>query len=344
MRVYLPILCMIVLVVLFASLSFVASKLLGPKRPTSAKQAPYECGIVPEYEPAERFPVKFYLVAMAFIVLDVEIVFLYPFTTVFRGLGAYGLIMMGIFLLVLLVPFAYLLSTGALEWGPVKQATTRVGATILRAVGAPGRDGLDPAARRARRKSISPTNPGRPRSGTRVGQLQLPHRARRRPRQLGAQELGVARDLRARVLRDRDDGRGRRALRPVALGHGDLPGQPAPGRPHDRRRSRQPEDGPGAAPGLRPDGRAQVGHLDGRVREQRRDVQQLRDRPGRRPGGAGRRLRPRAARPGPRRSCTASSPSTSRSRTARSSSAGRVAGGGGAAIEIDQRDGVPSTV
>jgi NADH-quinone oxidoreductase subunit A len=137
---------MIVLVVLFASLSFFASKLLGPKRPTSAKQAPYECGIVPEYEPAERFPVKFYLVAMAFIVLDVEIVFLYPFTTVFRGLGAYGLFTMGIFLLVLLVPFAYLLSTGALEWGPVKQATTRVGATILRAVGAPGRDGLDPAA------------------------------------------------------------------------------------------------------------------------------------------------------------------------------------------------------
>jgi NADH-quinone oxidoreductase subunit A len=125
--------------------SFVASKLLGPKRPTSAKQAPYECGIVPEYEPAERFPVKFYLVAMAFIVLDVEIVFLYPFTTVFRSLGAYGLITMGVFLLVLLVPFAYLLSTGALEWGPVKQATARVGATVLRAVGAPGREGLDPA-------------------------------------------------------------------------------------------------------------------------------------------------------------------------------------------------------
>ena len=144
MRVYLPILCMIVLVVLFASVSFIASKLLGPKRPTSAKEAPYECGIVPEYEPAERFPVKFYLVAMAFIVLDVEIVFLYPFTTVLRDLGAYGLITMGAFLLVLLVPFAYLLSTGALDWGPVKQATTRVGTTVLRAIGAPGRDGLDP--------------------------------------------------------------------------------------------------------------------------------------------------------------------------------------------------------
>ena len=146
MRDYLPILCMIVLVVLFVLLSFIASKLLGPRRPTSAKEAPYECGIVPEYELAERFPVKFYLVAMAFIVLDVEIVFLYPFTTVFRGLGAYGLFTMGVFLLVLLVPFAYLLSTGALEWGPVKQATARVGATVLRAVGAPGRDGLDPAA------------------------------------------------------------------------------------------------------------------------------------------------------------------------------------------------------
>jgi NADH-quinone oxidoreductase subunit A len=136
---------MIALVVLFVLLSFIASKFVGPRRPTSAKEAPYECGIVPEYEPAERFPVKFYLVAMAFIVLDVEIVFLYPFTTVFRGMGAYGLITMGVFLLVLLVPFAYLLSSGALEWGPVKQTTAKVGATVLRAMGAPGRDGLDPA-------------------------------------------------------------------------------------------------------------------------------------------------------------------------------------------------------
>ena len=88
MSEYLPILTMIVLVVAFVAISFAASTLLGPRRPTSAKQAPYECGIVPEQEPAERFPVKFYLVAMAFIVLDVEIVFLYPFTTIFRGLGA----------------------------------------------------------------------------------------------------------------------------------------------------------------------------------------------------------------------------------------------------------------
>ena len=148
MRDYLPILTMIVLVLLFASLSFLASTLLGPRRPTSAKEAPYECGIVPENELAERFPVKFYLVAMAFIVLDVEIIFLYPFTTVFRDFvpGAYGLIAMGVFLLVLLVPFAYLLSTGALDWGPVKQVVAHAGTTILRAVGMPGRDGLDPDA------------------------------------------------------------------------------------------------------------------------------------------------------------------------------------------------------
>jgi NADH-quinone oxidoreductase subunit A len=159
-RDYLPILTMVVLVVLFVFASFVASTFLGPKRPTSAKQAPYECGIVPEYELAERFPVKFYLVAMAFIVLDVEIIFLYPFTTIFRGLGAYGLIAMGVFLLVLLVPFAYLLSTGALAWGPVKQGVTRVGATVLRAVGAPGRDGLDPAAVAASRAD-RPDEPGK---------------------------------------------------------------------------------------------------------------------------------------------------------------------------------------
>jgi len=118
---YLPILVMAALVVAFVLLSFVASQLLAPRRPNAAKQAPYESGIVPEYEPAERFPVKFYLVAMSFIVLDVEIVFLYPFATVFRDLGLFGLVAMAVFVLVLLVPFAYLLSVGALEWGPVQR-------------------------------------------------------------------------------------------------------------------------------------------------------------------------------------------------------------------------------
>jgi NADH-quinone oxidoreductase subunit A len=129
---YLPILVMAGVVVAFVALSFVASQMLAPQRPNAAKQAPYECGIVPESEPAERFPVKFYLVAMSFIVLDVEIVFLYPFSVVFRGLGFYGLAAMGVFVLVLLVPFAYLLSVGALDWGPVRDIVQRMPGPLLR--------------------------------------------------------------------------------------------------------------------------------------------------------------------------------------------------------------------
>ena len=147
MNAYLPILTMICLVVVFIAASFTASQLLGPRRPNAAKQAPYESGIVPETEPSERFPVKFYLVAMTFIVLDVEIIFLYPFTTIFRNFdpAVYGLAIMGVFLLTLLVPFAYLLSTGALDWGPARRVTARFYGRVLRATGTPGRDGLDPA-------------------------------------------------------------------------------------------------------------------------------------------------------------------------------------------------------
>jgi NADH-quinone oxidoreductase subunit A len=145
---YLPILAMVVLVLAFVALSFLGSALLGQrKRPTSAKEAPYECGIVPENEPSERFPVRFYLVAMAFIVLDVEIIFIYPFTTILKGLGTYGLVAMGVFLLVLLVPFGYLLSTGAVDWGPVRKVGERFAHRMQHVGGTPGRDGLDPVSR-----------------------------------------------------------------------------------------------------------------------------------------------------------------------------------------------------
>ena len=208
--------------------------------------------------------------------------------------------------------------------------------------GAPGRDGLDPAAS-GRATSVSrPSREGRVVGLESVNHNFLTGRLEdlvnwARKSSVWPATFGLA------CCAIEMMAHGRRALRPRALRHGDLPGEPAPGRPHDRRRPGEPEDGAGAAPGLRPDGRAQVGHLDGRVRQQRRHVQQLRDRPGRRPGRAGRRLRARAARPGPRRSCTASSPCTSRSRTARSSSAGRRRPAAAPAIQIDQRDGVPST-
>ena len=116
MSVYLPILTMVVLVVLFVSGSFLASTFLGPRRPTSAKEAPYESGIVPEHEPAERFPVKFYLVAMMFIIFDIEVVFLYPWAVNFRSLGINGFLEMVVFIVILMFGYLYLWKKGALEW------------------------------------------------------------------------------------------------------------------------------------------------------------------------------------------------------------------------------------
>jgi NADH-quinone oxidoreductase subunit A len=128
---YLPILCMAVLATLFAALSFVASKLLGPKRPTEAKDAPYECGIVPSREPAERFPVRFYLVAMIFIIFDIEIIFLYPWAVIFRqDLQRFGLVEMVISAGIIFAPFLYLISNGAIDWGPINR---------VRALGGQGR-------------------------------------------------------------------------------------------------------------------------------------------------------------------------------------------------------------
>ncbi|HWI02670.1 MAG TPA: NADH-quinone oxidoreductase subunit A, partial [Acidimicrobiales bacterium] len=112
---YLPLLVMMILATLFAGLSIIASRILGPSKPTQAKLAPYECGIVPDREPAERFPVRFYLVAMIFIIFDIEIIFLYPWAVVFRQLGAFGLWEMVIFASAVFVSFIYLIGNGALN-------------------------------------------------------------------------------------------------------------------------------------------------------------------------------------------------------------------------------------
>ena len=129
---YLPILVMLILATVFAAGSFLASIFLAPSRPTAAKLAPYECGIVPEHEPNERFPVKFYLVAMVFIIFDIELVFLYPWAVIFRRLELFGLVEMGVFLATLIVAFAYVLSVGALDWGPARKLSEFAGRPILR--------------------------------------------------------------------------------------------------------------------------------------------------------------------------------------------------------------------
>ncbi|HEX3981068.1 MAG TPA: NADH-quinone oxidoreductase subunit A [Acidimicrobiales bacterium] len=118
---YLPILVLLILGFLFAAVSFVASSLMAPtKRPTSAKTAPYECGIVPAIEPPTRFPVRFYLVAMIFIIFDIEIVFLYPWAVIFHQLGSFGLVEVVVFAVVVFISFLFLVSNGALSWGPAK--------------------------------------------------------------------------------------------------------------------------------------------------------------------------------------------------------------------------------
>jgi NADH-quinone oxidoreductase subunit A len=121
---YLPILGLLILGVLFASGSLVMSSLAAPhKRPSDAKLAPYECGIVPEVEPPQRFPVRFYLVAMIFVIFDIEIVFLYPFAVEFKALNKFGLVEIGLFSVVVFAALLFLVAEGALSWGPVKRLT-----------------------------------------------------------------------------------------------------------------------------------------------------------------------------------------------------------------------------
>jgi NADH-quinone oxidoreductase subunit A len=102
---------------------------------------------VPSREPPERFPVKFFLVAMIFIIFDIEIIFLFPFATVFRELGGFGIAAIVIFSAAVFESFVYLISKGALDWGPVKRmqrsdvvSPARTTTTTIRRVGLEGRE------------------------------------------------------------------------------------------------------------------------------------------------------------------------------------------------------------
>src|SRR5712691_7358879 len=117
---YLPIVLFLGLVGVFVVMSLAASALLRPTRPTPAKRAPYECGIEPERLPAtERYPVKFYVVAMLFIIFDIEAIFLYPWAVAFRQLG---LVEMIVFIGLVFVAYLYVWHKGGLEWEGVSAA------------------------------------------------------------------------------------------------------------------------------------------------------------------------------------------------------------------------------
>jgi NADH-quinone oxidoreductase subunit A len=113
---YLPVLVMLVLATGFVAVSLFLSKLVSPNRPTAEKLDPYECGIVPEVEPTQRFPVRFYLVAMLFVIFDVEIVFLFAWAARWDSLGWYGIAAVGIFTLFVLETLIYVWKRGALDW------------------------------------------------------------------------------------------------------------------------------------------------------------------------------------------------------------------------------------
>lgn len=113
---FVPILVLFLIAAFIAVFVITFSSLLGPKRSSPRKLAPYESGMEPIGPAIRRIPVKFYVVAMLFIVFDIEVVFFYPYALVFRQLGAPGLIAMGVFFLVLVIGFVYEWRKGALTW------------------------------------------------------------------------------------------------------------------------------------------------------------------------------------------------------------------------------------
>ena len=118
LSLYVPVLVLAGLAALFAVFSLVAGAVAGPKRWNRAKLQAYECGIEPTPQPLgpHRFPIKYFLTAMLFIVFDIEIIFLYPWAVAFTGLGVFGLVEMVLFIATVLVAYVYVWRRGGLEW------------------------------------------------------------------------------------------------------------------------------------------------------------------------------------------------------------------------------------
>ncbi len=113
---YLPIAILLILTTVLAFAIIGLSSLLGPRRGSKRKLMPYESGMTPIGTAMRRMPVRFYLVAMIFILFDIEIVFMLPYALVFRQLGWFGVAEMGAFILILLAGYIYAWKTGAFKW------------------------------------------------------------------------------------------------------------------------------------------------------------------------------------------------------------------------------------
>jgi NADH-quinone oxidoreductase subunit A len=113
---YLPLLILIVLASAFGLIAILVPTLLGPKEVNKQKLEPYESGIIPYGDTRRRFPVKYYLVAMLFLIFDIEVIFLYPWAAVLQDLRLFALVAMIPFLLILVIGFVYEWRKGALDW------------------------------------------------------------------------------------------------------------------------------------------------------------------------------------------------------------------------------------
>jgi NADH-quinone oxidoreductase subunit A len=114
--IYLPLLVTFVLVAIICAVMFLGGQLVGPKNPTPEKMMPFECGNDTEGAGGTKMSVKFYLTAILFVVFDIEVVFMYPWAALFRGLGWNGFFTMFAFIVALIVALAYCWKKGALEW------------------------------------------------------------------------------------------------------------------------------------------------------------------------------------------------------------------------------------
>ncbi len=113
---YVPILVFLVIGVLFGVIPMLAGFLLGPRRPDDEKLSPYECGFEPFEDSRMKFDVRYYLVAILFIIFDLEIAFLFPWAVVLDEIGLFGFLAMMLFLAILVIGFIYEWKKGALEW------------------------------------------------------------------------------------------------------------------------------------------------------------------------------------------------------------------------------------
>ena len=116
LRTYLPILLFVLIAIAFAVFTILFARLVSPQKVNPVKLEPYECGIEPETDARDRYSIRYYLIAMLFVIFEVETIFMYPWAVALDQLALFGLIEMLIFLFILVVGYLYAWRTGALEW------------------------------------------------------------------------------------------------------------------------------------------------------------------------------------------------------------------------------------